>query len=170
MCILFTMVPDQQLSIQPINPADKTWIEEFYNKRWGSQGVVTRGVLYIVAELPGFIAWLSGKRTGLLTYHSAEGEFEIITLDSIEPNRGVGTALITECLNLARSSRCTRVWLITTNDNTPALRFYQKRGFHIAAIHQDALDESRKIKPEIPLIGMDGIPIRDEIELECILT
>lgn len=28
------------------------------------------------------------------------------------------------------------------------------------------LEEYRKIKPEIPLTGEDGIPIRDEIELE----
>jgi ribosomal protein S18 acetylase RimI-like enzyme len=164
------MSTDQQLSIKPINPADKTWIEDFYMDRWGSQRVVTRGILYVVAELPGFIAWLSGKRTGLLTCHAADGEIEIITLDSLESNQGVGTALISECLRLARSSNCRRVWLITTNDNTPALRFYQKKGFLIASIHKEAVAESRKIKPEIPLVGLDGIPIRDEIELEYLLT
>ncbi len=51
-----------------------------------------------------------------------------------------------------------------------ALRFYQKRGFVLVAIHRDALDISRKLKPEIPLIGNDGIPLRDEIELEMILN
>ncbi|MEM6284414.1 MAG: GNAT family N-acetyltransferase, partial [Chloroflexota bacterium] len=57
-------------------------------------------------------------------------------------------------------------WLITSNDNTPALRYWQKRGFEIIAVHRDAITEARRLKPEIPLVGMDDIPIRDEIELE----
>jgi hypothetical protein len=32
------------------------------------------------------------------------------------------------------------------------------------------MEKSRLLKPEIPLIGNDGIPIRDEIELEMILA
>jgi len=170
MSILFVMDSNQRISIHSINQSDKTWIEEFYLQRWSSDRVVTRGELYIVPELPGFVAWKSGIRIGLLTYHIAEGQVEIVTLDSLETNQGVGTALISETLSFARSSNYRRVWLITTNDNTPALHFYQKRGFHIAAIHQDAVAESRKIKPEIPLHGLDGIPIRDEIELQYILT
>jgi hypothetical protein len=42
-------------------------------------------------------------------------------------------------------------------------------GFTLAAVHKGALNESRKLKPEIPLFGIDGIPITDEIELEKIL-
>jgi RimJ/RimL family protein N-acetyltransferase len=70
---------------------------------------------------------------------------------------------------VARQHGCQRVWLITTNDNLNALRFYQKRGFELVAVHRRAIDEARKIKPEIPLIGEYGIPIRDEIELEIAL-
>jgi ribosomal protein S18 acetylase RimI-like enzyme len=55
------------------------------------------------------------------------------------------------------------------NDNLHALRFYQKRGFVLVALHRNALEASRKLKPEIPLVGIDGIPIRDEIELELVL-
>jgi hypothetical protein len=50
-----------------------------------------------------------------------------------------------------------------------ALRFYQKRGFVLVAVHRNALEQSRKLKPEIPLIGDDEIPLRDEIELEMML-
>jgi hypothetical protein len=42
-------------------------------------------------------------------------------------------------------------------------------GFKIVAIHKDAIRDSRKLKPEIPEIGVDGIPITDEIELEIVL-
>jgi ribosomal protein S18 acetylase RimI-like enzyme len=81
----------------------------------------------------------------------------------------VGSALIEAATQAARRVGCRRLWLITTNDNTHALRFYQKRGFVIAAIHVNALEKARRLKPEIPLIGEDGIPLRDEIELEMIL-
>jgi hypothetical protein len=50
-----------------------------------------------------------------------------------------------------------------------ALRFYHLRGFLLAAIYRNAIAASRKLKPEIPLQGIDGIPIRDEIELELLL-
>ncbi|MCG0275770.1 MAG: hypothetical protein L5655_06315 [Thermosediminibacteraceae bacterium] len=46
------------------------------------------------------------------------------------------------------------------------MKFYQKRGFLLVAVHRNALEQARKLKPEIPLIGIDGIPLRDEIELE----
>jgi hypothetical protein len=50
-----------------------------------------------------------------------------------------------------------------------ALRFYQKKGFVLVALYPNAIEESRRLKPEIPLLGNDGIPIRDEIEFELIL-
>jgi len=50
-----------------------------------------------------------------------------------------------------------------------ALGFYQKRGFELVAVHRGAVNESRKIKPGISLIGANNIPLRDEIELELIL-
>jgi RimJ/RimL family protein N-acetyltransferase len=82
---------------------------------------------------------------------------------------GVGTALIAAVRTIAVRSKCRRVWVITTNDNLQALRFYQRKGFSLVALHRKALDQSRKLKPEIPLIGLDGIPLRDELELEMLL-
>ena len=78
--------------------------------------------------------------------------------------------LINAVREAALSAACHRVWLITTNDNIQALRFYQRRGFELVAVHRDAIKESRKLKPEIPEVGMHGIPLRDEIELELKLT
>ena len=164
------MVHEQTILIQQINPTDRVWVEDLCIQRWGSNRIVTRGALHIVTELPGFVAWESGQRLGLLTYHMFSEEFEIVTLDSLESNLGVGSALISEAVRCAQSYNFRRIWLITTNDNTPALRFYQKRGFSIAAIHRDAVKYSRKIKPEIPLTGIDGIPIKDEIEFECLFN
>ena len=84
-------------------------------------------------------------------------------LDSLVARQGVGTALLAAVQRAAREMTCTRLWLITTNDNVDAIRFYQRRGFVLSSIHPDALAESRKIKPQIPQIGNYGIPIRDEL-------
>ena len=110
-----------------------------------------------------------GERVGLITYHIEQESCEIVTLNSVQGSMGVGTALIDVVRYVARYSGCRRLWLVTTNDNLNALRFYQKRGFVLVAVHRNALEVSRKLKPEIPLVGMDGIPLRDEIELEMIV-
>jgi GNAT superfamily N-acetyltransferase len=68
--------------------------------------------------------------------------------------------------DLARARGCNRLWLITTNDNLRALRMYQRRGLRLAALHPGALDRTRELKPWVPQIGADGIPLRDELELE----
>jgi GNAT superfamily N-acetyltransferase len=102
---------------------------------------------------------------GLITYRVDGDQCEIMTLDSLEKCKGVGTALIDAVKTAAAESGCKRMWLITTNDNLNALKFYQKRGFVLSALYPDALSESRKLKPQIPLVGLDSIPLRDEIEL-----
>jgi RimJ/RimL family protein N-acetyltransferase len=88
-----------------------------------------------------------------------------MSLNSLVPSIGIGTALIEAVKNVARESGCNRVCLTTTNDNLNALRFYQKRGFVLVTIRRDVIKIARQYKP-IPLIGANGIPIRDEIELE----
>jgi len=57
-----------------------------------------------------------------------------------------------------------------TNGNLGALRFYQRRGFRIAAVRPNGVAASRRLKPGIPEVGEYGIPIRDEIELELMLS
>jgi DNA-3-methyladenine glycosylase I len=105
----------------------------------------------------------------LVTYRIEGEACEIVSLDSTIETIGIGSALIQAVRDTAASAGCKRLWLVTTNDNMAALRFYQKRGFVLVAVHRNALDESRRLKPEIPLVGIDGIPLRDEIELELSL-
>jgi ribosomal protein S18 acetylase RimI-like enzyme len=137
--------------------------------RWHSAKVVSRGKVHYADGLPGFVALLGNRRVGLLTYRIESGEWEIVTLDSLMERIGIGTSLIRAVRSVAVSSKCRRLWLITTNDNLNALRFYQRRGFSIAALYRNALDLSRKLKPEIPRMGLDEIPLRDELELETLL-
>ena len=117
-------------------------------------------------SLPGFAAFDGGRPVGLATYAIEGASCECVTLDSLAEGAGVGTALLAAVEKTARTVGCGRLWLITTNDNLSALRFYQKRGFRLVAVHREALAESRKLKPSIPPVGREGIPLRDELELE----
>ncbi len=153
-------------TIRPADKADRNWIAQFLDKHWGSTRVVTRGQVYLAHLLPGFIAEDEDEKIGLVTYRIDNSECEVITLNSSRENGGIGTALLDAVKQAAAEEGCKRIWLITTNDNFPALRFYQKRDFRLVAVYPGALDQSRKVKPEIPLFGIDGIPLRDEIELE----
>jgi GNAT superfamily N-acetyltransferase len=158
------------LKIRPLCPADRDWVKRHIAEHWGAEIVVAHGTIYHPAALPGFVAELDGKMTALVTFQINGDACEIVTLDSLHPGQGIGTALIEEVKAAAGAAGCRRLWLITTNDNLHALGFYQKRGFRLVAVHPGAVDAARKLKPEIPLIGNDGIPIRDEIELEIVLT
>ncbi len=148
-------MPD--ITIQPLNTADREWVSQFMLEHWGCNKVVSRGVVYYPQDLPGFVALHESEKVGLVTYNITGASCEIVTIDSKAVRY------------IAINSGCKRLWLITTNDNMNALRFYQKRGFVLVAVHRNALEVSRRLKPEISLIGNDGIPLRDEIELEMIL-
>jgi GNAT superfamily N-acetyltransferase len=161
-------MPD--ITILPINTVDRDWVSQFMREQWGSDKVISRGVIHYPQNLPGFVAMNDFEKVGLITYNIANESCEIVTINSTYPSYAVGTALIVAVKNTAIKSGCKRLWLITTNDNMNALRFYQKQGFVLVAVHRNALELSRKLKPEISLIGNGGIPLRDEIELEMMLN
>lgn len=118
-------------------------------------------------EHPALVAERDGRLVGVLTYVPGDGECEILTLHAAERLRGVGTALIEAVERVAAERGCDRLWVLTTNDNVDALRFYQRRGFRLARLNPGAVDRAREtLKPEIPTHGNHGIPIRDEVILE----
>jgi ribosomal protein S18 acetylase RimI-like enzyme len=152
--------------VRALTEQDRSWVEAQIVERWGSPFVVSRGRLHEPVALPGFVAVRDGHRVGLLTYAIEGRACEIVTIHSLEEQRGIGADLIEAVRRVASEAGCTRLWLITTNDNLEALRFYQRRGFVLAAVHRNAIDDSRRLKPEIGTLGLHGIPIRDEIEVE----
>jgi ribosomal protein S18 acetylase RimI-like enzyme len=157
------MVDFEILALADEHRADATAL---LTARWGTTQVVSRGVLHDLVDYPGIVAVQNGAIIGLLTYHIQGDHCEITSLDSLHENAGIGSALITAARAMAQAAGCRRLWLITTNDNLRTIGFYQKRGFELVAVHRRALDDSRRLKPQIPLIGLHGIPLRDEIEFE----
>lgn len=160
---------DVDLTVRALDEAERDWAARTLDEAWGSRRVVTHSGTYEADRLPGFVALRGAERVGVVTYTLSGGACEVATLNSWQEGVGVGTALLAVVRDEARAAGCRRVWLTTTNDNLHALSFYQKRGFRLVAVYPGAVDQARKIKPEIPLVGMRGIPIRDEIELELVL-
>lgn len=154
------------VEIQPIKREDRAWVQAFLWRVAGCTRMVSRGVLHQCDALPGFIGSVAGQRVGLVTYRVDGRECEVVTLHTAAHGQGVGTALLAAAAEVAWQHGCHRTWLITTNDNEPAIRFYRNRGWQLMAVHKGALAESRKLKPEIPLLGLNGIPIEDELEFE----
>jgi len=152
--------------LRRVTKSDFPRIRQIWKKNWGDEFLVIRGVVYYPDTLDGFIAFDGKECVGEITFAFTEGNCEIVTLDSVREGQGLGTKLIEAVVEEARKQNCTRVYLITTNDNLNALGFYQKRGFELVKINRGAVDEARTLKPSIPLVGMNGIPLRDEIELE----
>ena len=152
--------------IVDINKSYKETVIQLLSDNWGSDFMVTKGQIHYYKDLDGYVAIENGKIVGVLTFRIFDDEVEIISLDSFKKNTGVGTALLQKVTEFVKQNSIKRLWLITTNDNLNALRFYQKRNWSITALHKDAVTKARKIKPTISITGYYDIPLRHEIELE----
>lgn len=155
--------------VRSLGGEDANWVKQFIAQHWGSDEMVIHGQVYRISEQLGFVAVDHGTVLGLVSYRFEGDECEITSLDSLQPAVGIGSALVEAVKDAAKKAGCQRLYLTTTNDNLHAFGWYQRRGFTLAGIRLNAVAESRKIKPQIPLIGDNGIPIRDEIELEMLL-
>ena len=157
------------MNIRRLTIDDLPHLRQMWKENWGGEFVVAHGVIYRPDTLDGFIAFDGDEWVGEITYTFSGNDCEIVSLDSLRQGQGIGTELISAVVKEARERNCKRVFLVTTNDNLNALGFYQKRGFELSKLYRGAINESRKIKPGISLIGENNIPLRDEIELEMIL-
>ena len=136
---------------------------------WAGPMIVTLGNRYDSSALPGFVAVEGGEVLGAILYRIEGDACEIAVVFSLRENQGIGTSLIRKVIDTARESGCRRVWLVTTNDNVHALRFYQKFGFTLHAVHIGSMAITRQLKPGLPETGIDGIPLAHEMVFEMAL-
>jgi GNAT superfamily N-acetyltransferase len=151
------------LEIVPLTADDRQWVREFIATHWGSPEIVVHDTRYLPEELPGCKAVLDGNPIGLITWAISGKECEIVSLDSLLPEQGIGAALLTAAEDAAQAAGCQQITLVTTNDNLLAHRFYTKRGYRFTRLDKGAVNKSRKVKPQIPLVNEYGLPIRDEV-------
>jgi len=152
------------IPVRSRNPDDQPWVEGVLLRLWGGRIIVVHGEAYDAGGLPALVA---GDCQGLATFALADDRpyVELITLNALVPRQGIGTAVVEALAAKLAARGIGEIRLTMTNDNIDALRFYQRRGFRIAALRRGAVDEARRIKPSIPVIGNYGIPRHDEIEM-----
>jgi ribosomal protein S18 acetylase RimI-like enzyme len=156
--------------IRAARPDERVDVDRLLVDQWGD-GVARKGELVGVRGLPALIAIEDGDIAGVLAYAVRGDECEVVSLHAVDPGHGTGRALMDAVLEVAVAEGCRRLWLVTTNDNTRALRFYQRWGMDVSALHHGAVDAARRdLKPSIPVRGRDDIPMRHEIELEREVT
>lgn len=151
--------------IVPINTSMQEDICNFFVKHWGSTQMVVSSGTYDCAELEGFVYMKTNQIHGLVTYVIRDEEIEIISLDSLIENSGIGSHLLHAVEEIGMQHGVKQLIVITTNDNLRALGFYQRRGYRLERIIHDAVTRARKLKATIPHVGYDKIPLLDEILL-----
>ena len=161
------VVYPRDVAIRPVEERDRPTVEWLTTQLWGAAEVAVHDGIFYPAALPGFIAERAGRIAGLVTFEVRHGILEIATINALDLYQGIGTLLIDAVRAEAKRRGCYQVMLTTTNDNIGALRFYQRRGFRLAAVRPGAVDRTRRRKPDIPRTGDFGIPLRDEIDLTC---
>ena len=172
----------EPVTIRRIEPVgDLPWAEALLDVELGGRMQARRGELVDVLDGSGLVAELveapggASHRVGLITWHieppTASAEIRAVAVDAAARGRGVGRALFEAAHVALASSGIDTAWLVTTNDNEPAIRLYESLGYGVAEIRRGAIDELRRtIKPSIPLVGHGGVAMRDELELIKELT
>ncbi len=148
-------------------PADLDWILA-RSEPIGGPKIVSQGFVHDLAEHPALVAEEDGERTGLVVYKPGKLRWIILAIRSIEERRGLGSQLLEAVEARAREAGALGIRISTTNDNMPALRFLQLRGYRLIELHREAFKQAKKLKglpPDHKAIGRHGIEIRDEITL-----
>jgi GNAT superfamily N-acetyltransferase len=157
------------MNVRPATAMDHDRVQAFL-VRSNADKVARHGELVDALRYPSLVAEGDGELAGVLTYVLDVEACEVLTLHATVSWQGIGTALLEAVERIAQAAGCQRLWLITTNDNIDAMRFYQRRGFRMTALYVDAVTQSRRrLKPGIPDFGDYRIPIRDEVEFEKLL-
>ena len=114
--------------VRPAYPPDRPAVDAFLAEH-NADVVARRGELVDARTLPALIVESGGVIGGVLTWMLDGTSMEVLTLHAAQQWAGIGSALLAAARRVAEASGVRRLWLITTNDNVDALRFYQRRGY-----------------------------------------
>ncbi len=158
------MSDDKPYEIRPMS--DRKQLEELLRLRWPDATLIICGEFIRPEEVEGLGYYAGDRLHGIATWRSSGRTMHIVAVNAFTEVRGVGLALVNAMIAHGREHGMALLRASISNDNIVAFRFYQKRGFRITAFHRGIIDAMRHIKPSIPATGLDGIPMRDEFELE----
>jgi ribosomal protein S18 acetylase RimI-like enzyme len=155
--------------VREARDADRHAALELFRRDFGRTGIVAFGQLMDLDAAPAVVAEMNGEIAGALAYRLVDGGLHVVALatDPMWQRSGVGGYLVAEAELMARRLRIPRVIASITNDNLPSLYFYQRRGYYVAEWIPNVIAKHSK-SPS--LVGFAGIPIRDEVRLEKLVT
>lgn len=94
------------MKVRDKEPEDQPWIEKFLSERWGAVRVIVHDEIFEAHLLPALVA---GEKEGLATFRILQtNQFkfaELITLDAVTTDQGVGTALIEALISSCEPKR-----------------------------------------------------------------
>lgn len=146
----------------PDDPDQQAWLRDAYDADWEGPTMTIDGVDHSLLGQPTLVAEEGGELCGYLVYERQLQGTELLAMAAHPRGQGVGRALVRALVEQTDAT----ITVVTTNDNTDALAFYQRCGFRITAVRIGAVDRSRVVKPEIPMRGEHAIEIHDELVLE----
>ena len=149
------------------NDTDRAALRELFARDFGRTQIVAFGEVMDIDQMPMLVAVASTDPSGALAYRLHGDALHIVALatDPMWQRSGVGGHLVAEAELLARRLGLSRLVVATTNDNLPALYFYQRRGYRLSALVVNSVSEHTK--QEVP--GFARIPVRDEVRLEKLI-
>jgi GNAT superfamily N-acetyltransferase len=149
--------------VRSATDADRPAIVALFTSDFGRSRFIAFGEEFDVHTVPAAVAEMEGEVAGALGYRLDGATLEIVALatDPGWQRSGIGGHLVDHVEQLARDAGASRVAVATTNDNLPALYFYQRRGYRLVEVMADAMSAADGKTP----LGFGGIPIRDEFHL-----
>jgi len=153
------------ITVRPIEAHEWEWLLEA-SRAMGGPKMLASGFLHDLADYPALVAVDGEIRCGFIVYRLGNTGCQILGILSTEPRRGVGSEMLTAVETMAKAEGKTRITLSATNDNSPAHRFLQLRGYTMRQLIPGAFLEVKRLKglpADEPVLGVHGIEIRDEI-------
>jgi ribosomal protein S18 acetylase RimI-like enzyme len=146
---------------------EKADIRKFVRQFWGEEEQLTFDRKFCVSEQPAYAAKVGMKTVGFVSFVEDEDDLIIVALavQAEHQGLGIGHALIEKVDSEARRRQKRKLLVSTSNDNLPALGFYQSVGFQIFEVKPNVIAE----KHGQILAGIGGLPMRDELRLQKIL-
>ena len=141
------------VTVRTMTAEDADWADRLLSGYQATRMTARLGELLDPLELPGLVAEVGGSPVGLLTYQVEGDQMEALTMHAQASGHGAGSALLAAAVVEARHAKARRLWLVTTNDNLSAIRFYLRRGMHVARVHEGAVDRDRQLKPEMARVN-----------------
>jgi ribosomal protein S18 acetylase RimI-like enzyme len=142
---------------------------DMFRRDFGRTAVAAFGEVVALEKADGMIvAEMGGDLSGALAWRRMGEALHVVALatDPMWQRSGVGGHLLAEAEMVARREGLARVVIATTNDNLPALYFYQRRGYRITEVVRGA-GAQHAAAPASK--GFAEIPVMDELRLEKIL-